>query len=119
MVQTPCINQFSFPSIPSTVMQIIVHNTLVRKTGALSTPRVQKTSTSSPSSSAYPDPTLASLLQRKKRSLRGIYNEDATDSFSVFPLFSKINDPLTFKAVLKDDIWAQAMDEEIKFIENN
>jgi hypothetical protein len=40
-----------------------------------------------------------------------IYNEDKTNSFSVFALFSQIDDPLTFEEVFKDDVWAQAMDE--------
>ena len=34
-------------------------------------------------------------------------------------MFSQIDDPLTFEEVVKDDVWAQAMDEEIKCIENN
>jgi hypothetical protein len=71
------------------------------------------------SSSTYPDPTLASLLPRKTRSLCDIYNDDTTNSFSVFSLFSQIDDPLTFEEVFKDDVWAQAMDEEIRCIENN
>ena len=48
-----------------------------------------------------------------------IYNEDTTNSFSFFALFSQIDDPLTFEEVVKDDVWAQAMDEEIRCIENN
>jgi hypothetical protein len=91
----------------------------VRSAGAQSTPRAQQTPTSSLSSSTSPDPTLASLLPRKTRSLRNIYNVDTTNSFSVFSLFSQIDDPLTFEEVVKDDVWAQAMDEEIECIENN
>jgi hypothetical protein len=34
-------------------------------------------------------------------------------------LFSQIGDPLTFEEVVKDDVWSQAMDEEIGCIENN
>jgi len=34
-------------------------------------------------------------------------------------LFSQTDDPLIFEEVVKDDVWAQAMDEEIKCIENN
>jgi hypothetical protein len=59
------------------------------------------------------------LLPRKTRSLCDIYNEDATNSFSTFCLFSQIYDPLTFEEVVKEDVWAQAMDEEIRCIENN
>jgi hypothetical protein len=84
-----------------------------------STPRAQQTPVSSQSSSTYPDPTLASLLPRKTRSLRDLYNEDATNSFSVFSMFSQIDDSLTFEEAVKDDVWAQAMDEEIICIENN
>jgi hypothetical protein len=39
--------------------------------------------------------------------------------FQFFSLFSQIDDPLTFEEVVKDDAWAQAMDEEIICIENN
>lgn len=39
--------------------------------------------------------------------------------FSVFSLFSQIDDPLNFEEAVKDDVWAQAMDEEIRCIENN
>jgi hypothetical protein len=80
---------------------------------------VQQTLTSSPSSYTSPDPTLASLLPRKTRSLRDIYNEDATNSFLFFSLFSQIDDPLTFEEEVKDDVWAQAMDQEIICIDNN
>jgi hypothetical protein len=39
--------------------------------------------------------------------------------FHFFSLFSQIDDPLTFEEVVKDDVWAQAMDEEIRCIECN
>jgi hypothetical protein len=39
--------------------------------------------------------------------------------FQFFSLFSQIDDPLTFEEVVKDDVWAQAMDEEIRCIESN
>jgi hypothetical protein len=74
-------------------MQITMQNIAVRTAGAQSTPRPQQTSTNSLSSSTSPDPTLASMLLRKTRSLRGIYNEDPTNSFLVFSLFSEIDDP--------------------------
>jgi hypothetical protein len=48
-----------------------------------------------------------------------IYNEDATNSFSIFSLFSQIDYPLTFEEVVKDYVWAEAMDKEIRCIENN
>jgi hypothetical protein len=65
-----------------------MESTPVRTTSAESTPREQQTPTRSMSNSASPYPTLASLLPRKTRSLHDIYNEDATNSFSVFSLFS-------------------------------
>jgi hypothetical protein len=37
-----------------------------------------------------------------------IYNVDTTNSFSVFALFSQIDDPLTFEEAIKDDVWEQA-----------
>jgi hypothetical protein len=39
--------------------------------------------------------------------------------FSFFFFFSEIDDPLTFEEDVKDVVWAQAMDEEIRCIENN
>jgi hypothetical protein len=59
---------------------------------------------SSPSSSTSPNPTLASFLPRNTRIMRDIYNEDATNSFSVFALFSQIDGPLTFEEVVKEDV---------------
>jgi hypothetical protein len=119
MVQTPCIYKCVVPSTSGTTTQIIVQNTLVRRVGAQSTPRVQQTPTISPRSSTSPDPTLSIMLPRKTRSIHNIYNEDATNSFLVFYLFSKIDDPLTFEGAAKHDVWAQAMDEEIICIKNN
>jgi hypothetical protein len=109
VIQKPSTIQCAVPSI--TVTQIPVQTTLIRSTGAESTPTVQQTPTSSPSSSTSLDPTLASLLSRKKITLHDIYNEDTTNSFYVFSLFSQIDDPLTFEEVVKDDVWEQAMDE--------
>ena len=57
-----------------------------------STPRAQQTPTSSPSSSPSPYPTLASLMPRKTRSLREIYDVDTINSFLAFALFSQIDD---------------------------
>ena len=45
------------------------------------------------------------------------YGVDTTKSLSLFALFSQINDPLTFEEVFKDEVWTQAMDEEIECIE--
>ena len=38
---------------------------------------------------------------------------------SLFRLLSPIYDPLTFEEAVKEEVWAQAMDEEIECIENN
>jgi hypothetical protein len=84
VVQTPCTSHYAVPSTPDNATQITVHITPVRTTCAQCTPIVQKTPTSSPSSSTSLDPTLASVLPRKTRSLCDIYSEDATNSFSFF-----------------------------------
>jgi hypothetical protein len=81
------------PSISGTLMKITMQNIAVRIAGAQSTPRSQQTSTNSLSSSTSPDPNLASLLLRKTRSLCDVNNEDPTNSFLVFSLFSQIDDP--------------------------
>jgi hypothetical protein len=47
------------------------------------------------------------------------YNEDVANSFSVFSLFSQIDDPLTFEEFVKEDVWAKSMDEEMRCIEKN
>jgi hypothetical protein len=109
----------AIPSTTGTATQITTLNTPIRKEDAQSTPRAQQTRASSLSSSTSPDPTLESLLPRKTRSLHEIYNEDVANSFLVFSLFSQIDDPLTFEEVVKDDVWSQAMNEEIRCIENN
>jgi hypothetical protein len=95
--QTPYIGQCVAPSTPGNAMKITVQNTLVRTTSVQSTPISQQTPTSSLSTSTSPDPTLASLLPRKTRSLCDIYNEDTTNSFSVFAMFSQLDYPLTFE----------------------
>ena len=47
------------------------------------------------------------------------YETCTPNSFSIFALFSQIDDPLTFEEVVEDEVWAQAMDEEIECIEKN
>ena len=37
----------------------------------------------------------------------------------MFAIFSQIDDPLTFEEVIEDEVWAQAMDEEIECIEKD
>ena len=48
-----------------------------------------------------------------------IYEVGTPNSFSTFALFSQIDDPLTFEGVIEEEIWEQAMDEEIECIEKN
>ena len=55
----------------------------------------------------------------KTRSLGEIYEARTKNSFSLFALFYQIDDPLTFKEAVEEEVWKQAMDEEIKFMENN
>ena len=55
----------------------------------------------------------------KTRSLRERYETGTPNPFSLFALFSQIDDPLTFEGAVKDEVWAQAMDEEIECIEKN
>jgi len=116
VVQTPSTNHSAIPGTPT---QITTQTTPVRSTGAQSTHRVQQTPTTSLSSSTSPNTILASILTRKKRSMRDIYNVDTIKPFSVFSLLSQIDDTLTFEEVVKDDVWAQSMDEEIESIQNN
>ena len=68
------------------------------------------------------DPTLSSLLPRKTKSLREIYQderyaEDYDESMN-FALFSH-SDPKYFEEVVKEKKWCKAMDEEIDAIETN
>ena len=55
----------------------------------------------------------------KTRSLREIYEVGTPNSFSHFALFSQIDDPLTFEEFVEEEVWAQAMDEEMECIEKN
>jgi hypothetical protein len=69
VVQTPFISQCIVPSTLGTIMEITTQSSQVRTTSVHSTPRAQQKLESSPSSFTSPDPTLASLLSRKTRSL--------------------------------------------------
>jgi hypothetical protein len=108
VVKTPITSQ---SAVPGTVTQIPAQTTLVRYAGVQSTPRTQQTPKINPSSYTSLDPTLSILLPKKTRSLCDIYNVYTTNSFSVFSLFSQIDDLLTFEEVFKDDVWEQAMNE--------
>ena len=69
-----------------------------------STPRGQQTPLSISSRSTSIEPV-------KTRILREIYGAGTPNSFSLFALFSPIYDPLTFEEAVKEEVWAQAMDE--------
>ena len=68
------------------------------------------------------DPTLASLLPRKTKSLREIYQDERYegdyDESVNFTLFSH-SDPIYFEEDVNADKWYNAMDEEIEAIERN
>ena len=51
--------------------------------------------------------------------MQEIYEAGTPNSFSLFALFAPIYDPLTFEEVVEEEVWEQAMDEEIQSIENN
>ena len=68
------------------------------------------------------DPTLASLLPRKTKSLREIcqeerYDEDYDESVN-FALFSN-HDPNYFEEAMNEEKWCNAIDEKIDAIERN
>ena len=73
------------------------------------------------SSNEDSDLTLSSLLPRKTKSLREIYQderyEDCDESVN-FALFSH-SDPIYFEESIKEKKWCKAMDEEIDAIEWN
>jgi hypothetical protein len=79
--QTPIIIHCVVPITLGTATQIPAQTTRVRSAGAQSTPRAQKTSTTSPSGYTTPYPTLSTLLPRNTRSLHNMYNVDTTNSF--------------------------------------
>ena len=75
----------------------------------------QATPTSTPSGHYFPSSSSlrsTSTNPVKKRSLHEIYEDGTPNSFSLFALFSQIDDPLTFEEVV-EEVWAQVMDEEI------
>lgn len=77
---------------------------------------------SSSSNTKNSDPTLVSLLPKKTKSLREIYqderyDEDYDESVN-FALFSH-SDPIYFEEVVNEEKWCNDMDEEIDAIERN
>ena len=110
VVQIPHVSQLvGAPSTPLTPRhgsaqgsstQVVAQATLT------STPREQQTPSSISSRSTSTKPV-------KTRSLREIYEVSTPNSFSLFALFYPIYDPLTFEESVEEEVWAQAMDEEI------
>ena len=63
----------------------------------------------------------SSLLPRKTKSLREIYQDERYEDYDEsvnFALFSR-SDPIYFEEVVKEKKWCKAMDEEIDAIERN
>ena len=66
-------------------------------------------------------PTLSSLLPRKTKSLREIYQDERYEDYDEsvnFSLFSH-SDPIYFEEAIKEKKWCKAMDKEIDSIERN
>ena len=73
------------------------------------------------SSSEDSDPTLSSLLPRKTKSLRDLYQDERYEDYDEsvnFALFFH-GDPIYFEKFVKEKKWYKAMDEEIDAIERN
>lgn len=67
------------------------------------------------------DPTLSSLLPRKTKSLREIYQDERYEDYDEsvnFALFSH-SDPIYFEEVVKEKKSCKTMDEEIDAMERN
>ena len=74
-----------------------------------STSRIQQTPSCSSSKLTLTYPI-------KTRILREIYEASTPNYFTIFSLFSQIDNPLTFEEVVEEEVWEQAMDEEIECI---
>ena len=113
VVQTPLPSQnVIVSSTPKTMQHVMAQDTapqVVAQVTLASTPRAQQTPSSSSRSLTSTNTIKTSLCE--------IYGADTPNSFSVFALFSQIDDPLTFEEVVEDEVWAQAMDEEKECIE--
>ena len=116
VVQTPHVIQpVAAPSTPMTPRHGSTQGPLTQvaaQATPMSTPRGQQTPSSISSRSTPTEPV-------KTRSLREIYEAGTPNSFSLFALFSPIYDPLAFEEAIGEEVWAEAMDEEIECIEKN
>ena len=110
VVQTPHVSQqVVASSTPMTLQHGSTQGTstqVASQAMLTNTPRGQQTSSSISSRSTLTKPV-------KTRSLREIYEAGTPNSFSLFALFSQIDDPLTFQEVIKEEVREQSMDEEI------
>lgn len=101
---TQTINPSTLGVTPHVVAQVMPPSLASRSSRFLSTPGGQKNSQVStsanileatmintPSNCTSSDPTLASMLPHKTRSLCELYNIDTTYSFSIFSLFYQID----------------------------
>ena len=73
------------------------------------------------SSSEDSDPTLSSLLPKKTKTLREIYQDERYEHYDEsvnFTLFVH-SDPVYFEEAIKEKKWCKAMDEKINAIERN
>ena len=71
----------------------------------------QATPTSTTRGQQTPSSSSTSIDLVKTRIMCEIYEDGTPNSFSLFTLFSQIDDPLTFEEVVEEEVWAQAMDE--------
>ena len=73
------------------------------------------------SSGENSDPTLSSLLPRKTKNIREIYQDERYDDYDESVNFALLShtDPIYFEEVVKEKKWCKAMDEEIDAIEMN
>ena len=99
VVQTPHVRKnVAALSTPRTTRHVLAQGTstqVAAQATPTSTPRGQKT----PSSSST---RLTSTYPINTRSLCEIYEAGTPNSFSVFALFSQIDDPLTFEKNIKE-----------------
>ena len=113
VVQKPQVNQpVASPSTPMTPRHGSTQGTSTQIAA-------QATPTSAPRGQQTPSSSLTSTDPVKTRSLREIYEYGTQNYFSLFALFSQIYDPLKFEEAVEDEVWEQAMDEEIECIEKN
>ena len=98
VVQTPQVNQAVVaPSNPMTPR----HGS---KKGTSTQIAAQATPTSTPRGQQTPSSSLTSTDPMKTRSLCEIYESSTPNSFSLFALFSQIDDPLTFEEVVEEEV---------------